>query len=380
MTAGDAVVVIGAGPAGAGTALRLAQLGCRVFLFEKRATPRGKVCGGCLHRRGLTLLEAWGVAGVCRRAGAVVLNGAELATPWGAVAWPRAHGVAVDRVRFDAALIDEAKRHGVLFRDRASVRVRAFDPGEQSWAYTVDGSETQTARVIVVADGVAGSSLAEVQGFTMRRRPRSRVGAAARLPGNAMDVPHGVVRMHYAAVDYVGVVRRADGDLDVAAAISPERLRSERRVARLVADVLAESGAGGRVQAAALEADWSLTPPFTVSRERVAAPGLFVVGDGAGYIEPFTGEGMTWALHAAGRAARIAAGSIKGELSAGAAALRWSRAVRSQRWKAQTRCRAMQAMLQRPTVMLAAVRAARCWPWLRLPAWSKSPDTAGAWA
>ena len=42
--------------------------------------------------------------------------------------------------------------------------------------------------------------------------------------------------------------------------------------------------------------NWHGTPPLTRRRVGVSASRLFVVGDAASYAEPFTGEGMLWAL------------------------------------------------------------------------------------
>jgi flavin-dependent dehydrogenase len=52
-TLGDALgpwacIVVGAGPAGAATSLRLARGGLRVLLVDRDGMPRGKVCGCCL--------------------------------------------------------------------------------------------------------------------------------------------------------------------------------------------------------------------------------------------------------------------------------------------------------------------------------------------
>ena len=41
---------------------------------------------------------------------------------------------------------------------------------------------------------------------------------------------------------------------------------------------------------------WRGTPPLTRRQPRVAADRVFVLGDAAGYVEPFTGEGIAWAL------------------------------------------------------------------------------------
>ena len=51
------VVVVGAGPAGGATALRAARAGLRTLLVERSSWPREKVCGACLHPRGVAELE-----------------------------------------------------------------------------------------------------------------------------------------------------------------------------------------------------------------------------------------------------------------------------------------------------------------------------------
>jgi geranylgeranyl reductase family protein len=52
------VAVVGAGPAGASAALRLAGAGLRVALLEKSALPRHKTCGGGLVQRAINRLPA----------------------------------------------------------------------------------------------------------------------------------------------------------------------------------------------------------------------------------------------------------------------------------------------------------------------------------
>jgi flavin-dependent dehydrogenase len=52
---------------------------------------------------------------------------------------------------------------------------------------------------------------------------------------------------------------------------------------------------------------WRGTPALTRSARRLAAERVFVLGDAAGYIEPFTGEGMAWALTSAAAVAPLAA-------------------------------------------------------------------------
>src|SRR5271170_4419237 len=63
-------LVIGAGPAGAATAILLKMAGWRVILVEKSSYPRQKVCGECLSAGSLALLDQLGVGAAVRdRAG-----------------------------------------------------------------------------------------------------------------------------------------------------------------------------------------------------------------------------------------------------------------------------------------------------------------------
>src|ERR1700677_2726366 len=63
-------LVIGAGPAGASTAILLQSAGWRVILVEQHAYPRQKVCGECLSAASLALLDRLGVGAAVRdRAG-----------------------------------------------------------------------------------------------------------------------------------------------------------------------------------------------------------------------------------------------------------------------------------------------------------------------
>ena len=44
---------------------------------------------------------------------------------------------------------------------------------------------------------------------------------------------------------------------------------------------------------------WKGTPELTRRPVRLGAERLFAVGDAGGYVEPFTGEGVLWALSGA---------------------------------------------------------------------------------
>ncbi len=90
----------------------------------------------------------------------------------------------------------------------------------------------------------------------------------------------------------------------------------------------------------------------------VAAPNVALVGDAAGYQEPFSGEGMSWALAAAAALDGVAANAAPGRWEPGHAACyrrMWSGAV----GRRQRACRLLSWLLERPRATAAAVEMAR---------------------
>ena len=115
------VAVIAAGPAGAATALRLAQLGVEVMLVDRADFPRDKTCGSGLSPRGLATLRALGVWDELE-ATAYPISGLRLVTRGGCETYlsgGTAAGAAIcPRRVLDHALLDRARALGVRFLPR----------------------------------------------------------------------------------------------------------------------------------------------------------------------------------------------------------------------------------------------------------------------
>ncbi len=114
------VVVVGAGPAGSSAARVAAERGARVLLIDRAGFPRYKTCGGGLIGISLDHVPASVLATVEQRVTSVrfTLHGGKANTHRA-----RAPFLAlVQRERFDQALVDAAKDAGVTFADGVTVR------------------------------------------------------------------------------------------------------------------------------------------------------------------------------------------------------------------------------------------------------------------
>ena len=93
---------------------------------------------------------------------------------------------------------------------------------------------------------------------------------------------------------YVGLVRVWDGRMNVAAALDPGQVRVHHGIGPAIAGLIREAGFPS-VPGVAVER-WRATPRLNRRGRSVAAHRILVVGDAASYVEPFTGEGIAWAL------------------------------------------------------------------------------------
>jgi 2-polyprenyl-6-methoxyphenol hydroxylase-like FAD-dependent oxidoreductase len=173
----------------------------------------------------------------------------------------------------------------------------------------------------------------------------------------------GVVHMACGRDGYLGLVRLEDGRLDLAAALDPGAVRRAGGPGPVAAGLLA--GAGWPVPETLAGRPWRGTPPLTRRLDAPAAERLLVVGDAAGYVEPFTGEGIAWALSGAVTVADVAAQAVAAWRPA--LAREWCRRHRRVVRSRQTACRAAAAVLRRPRLVAGLVRLLGFAPGLASP-------------
>ncbi len=354
-------LVVGAGPAGALAALELAQRGVRVLLVEKRAFPRWKVCGCCLNAQAQAVLAAAGVGQLIDDQGGVPLRQLQLGHRGQRASLALPDGRALSRERFDQALVQAAIAAGARFQAGTTARLGPSDATGRTVTLRKRGERPTTsvrAKVVLVAAGLAHGCIPARDAPAPIIQRHSRVGAGCMLPGSAAAYPAGSIHMAIGREGYVGLVRREDGLLNLAAAFDRQALHTS------AASASADSGgaaaaaravltsAGFPIPAGLEQARWQLTPALSRRAAVVAGERFLVLGDAAGYVEPFTGEGMAWALTAGAAAAPLVLAGLDGWSPA--LERRWQRELQVRIGRRQRLCRGLALLLRQPAATALA--------------------------
>lgn len=393
------VLVIGAGVAGCTAAIRLAHLGNAVTLVERAVFPREKICGCCLGAAGLRALDAIGLGDDVREQG-VTTNRfvAYLETRRSSrnglasvIRLPVAVGTAISRRVLDSFLVEQAAQAGVCVwqpheaqvvasdADRTVVRHRSLmaAQGRPGWQLTDE------FELVVVATGLSGDfsgSPPSADAAQPTRRwqlpwiqpPHGPLGIGAQLSGEhplacGWELERGEIQMVCGDEGYVGLVRLPDGAIDIAAALQSRRPGERDTIDRLVSLLLRHPGLS-EIQNGALttwlreDAPLMTAPPLRRSRSS-GRDRVVLIGDSAGYVEPMTGEGMTWGIESGLAVADLwASPSMRADF-----ARHWRKRLQSLQYKRRILCdgvtRAMRSAWLRQMAGVGLMHA----PWLARP-------------
>ncbi|MFM9996067.1 MAG: NAD(P)/FAD-dependent oxidoreductase [Phycisphaerales bacterium] len=355
-------VVVGAGPAGAIAARELARAGARVLLADKAAFPRPKVCGCCLNAAALGVLDRVGLGSLVARSGGIPVGEVRIAARTARARVRLPAGAAIARETFDTALVREAVACGVAFLPGANVTVDQLGETPRLRIGPSGSAQVIRTRVLIAADGLAGRLLGAEHGFPVRVSRAARIGCGVMLDDRAADrfgggrgVEPGVIHMACARGGYVGLVALRDRGIDIAAAFDPGFVRACGSPGAAAERVLASCSLGA-IDGLATAA-WRGTPALTRRRHRLQRGSVFIIGDAAGYVEPFTGEGMAWAMASAEAVAPIALDAMNSPASDIEADV-WTAAHHRLIGARMRTCRLVAAGLRRPALTRASVHLA----------------------
>ncbi len=345
-------VVVGAGPAGALAARGLAQRGYSVLLVERSRWPRDKVCGSCLNGLALSVLDDAGLGHLAAACGGRALTAVALSAGRRKATLPLPAGMALSRRVFDDALVNEAIRAGAVFLPEMTAAVGPVEGDQREVTLRRGISHRSVSAKVVLATAGLGAEVTDPGEIPRATVDQSaRIGAGITIESRSPDYRPGIVYMACGRRGYVGMVRIESGGLDVAAALDPAVIRTAGGIGAAVATILTEAGL--TPPAGVAEAAWRGTPALTRSRARLAAERLFLAGDSAGYVEPFTGEGIGWALASGHALVPLADLAIRGWRTEYAG--EWEARYRTLIRQRQGTCRSLRMLLRRPLLVRNAL-------------------------
>ena len=332
-------IVVGAGPGGSAAAYFLASAGLKVVLLDRKALPRDKVCGDGLTPRSAKSLAEIGVdlkgLGYHHIRGLRVLGaGKSMELDWPALSNFPSYGLVRKRRVLDNEITDRARAAGAEVRDRTEVTEPIFSDGALVGARWVRKEKAEGGGVVevdrgsilapftIVADG-ATSSFGRSLG--VRFNPAYPLGLGVRsyyrsdrhddefieswlelrkddllLPGYGWLFPCGDGTLNVG----VGLLQSSKRDLRV----NMSRLQHD------FIDVLPPSY--GITHETQVEPYKSARLPLGGSVDKPYGNGFLLIGDAAGMINPFNGEGIEYAMETG----KLAAGMVASALAHGASA------------------------------------------------------------
>ena len=368
------VIVVGAGPAGSLAARQSARHGASVLLVDKACFPRAKVCGACLNLQALSTLAAVGLGGLVERCGAIPLASMKLAVS-GAQASVSLPGKALSRAVFDAALVDAAVVAGAHFLPETHAYLAPVVGPTRTLVLRHKGHESRACgRVVLGADGLGGRLLAGDADHRTVVAADSRLGAGVITKDYPAFFGRGTVYMACGKGGYVGLVRIENGRLNIAASLDAAFVKQARGLGKAAAAILRVAGFPLVDRLEAL--DWHGTPLLTRHVLYPAADRVFLLGDAASYVEPFSGEGMAWALASAVAVAPFALRACRDWNPS--LVRKWSMCYRHTIIRRQRVCRAAAKVLRQPNLVRLIVGALTHFPVLAAPV-VRYVNYAGLW-
>ncbi|MGI8825761.1 MAG: NAD(P)/FAD-dependent oxidoreductase [Chloroflexota bacterium] len=309
------IVVVGAGPAGATSAILLARLGYHVVLIDRQHFPRPKPCGEYMSPGVEETMRRLGLFSAFRQTPPRHVPGMRIIAPSGLPLELRYQrlgntcpAITIDRITLDAQLVGLARESGVEVREGMRVRAPLIENRTVTGVAAVSGDREVTlrSRLVIGADG-SRSVLARALGLARPAHWPVRLGLMAHYREQE-TAPFALGEMHVSAGGYCGIAPLPGGRLNVAMVVREDALRRERVPVATFFDRWIESQPRLR---GALAGSERLTPirgigPIGSRIQRAWYPGLMLVGDAAGFFDPFTGEGIFRGLNGAEMVADVA--------------------------------------------------------------------------
>ncbi|HEU4559684.1 MAG TPA: FAD-dependent monooxygenase [Longimicrobium sp.] len=347
------VVIVGAGPAGAAAAAWLADAGHDVLLLDRAHFPRRKPCAECVNPAGVAALRRLGVWDEVMRAEPARLDGWRIG-PRGGQSFEGCfpggvHGIGIPREVLDHILFRHALSRGAEARTGVRVMDVILDQRGAVAGVRVQGDEDEReirARLVIGADGLRSVVLRRLG--LLRRRPELRkLALTAHVTG--FDGAPGRGEVHVTGRRAcIGIAPVGGGMANVTVVVPDQRGKEVAGdPAGFFDAALAAHGFGALRRTDEVMA----TGPFDCPVRSAVTDGALLVGDAAGYYDPFTGQGIYRALRGAELAADAAHAALRAGDTSARALAPYERARRRAFAPGERMQRIVESFVSRPALL-----------------------------
>ncbi|KAA3619339.1 MAG: geranylgeranyl reductase family protein [Calditrichaeota bacterium] len=299
------IVIVGAGPAGSTCALYAARAGLRVLLLDKKSFPRDKICGDAISGKSVNYLEELGLIEAVQQSPQVAVNGILFSAPNGTKITvpfiPRENdgispGFVCRREVYDNILFQQAKKE-VETMEGFKVTEILRNKGTVTGVAGVNGSDEMkniTAKVVIGADGYK-SMISRKLGF-YEHEPKHWVVATRAYYQGVTEMTQ-AIEIHFVKdvlPGYFWIFPLEDGKVNVGIGMLHNELK-KRKISLPEAHVAAVESPYFKERFKDAEllgkiSGWNL--PVGSTQRKVHGDGFLLLGDAAGLIDPFSGEGI----------------------------------------------------------------------------------------
>jgi menaquinone-9 beta-reductase len=312
------IVVVGAGPAGASLAIRLAKKNYRVVLIEREKFPRQKLCGEFIspecfrHFRELGVFEKMFSAGGERISETVFYapNGKSVSVPTEWFDENESGALSLSRAEMDLQLLEKARSVGVEVLEETSVAglliekdavrgVKIRTSNNQLKEIAADLTIDATGRAQILTKLFVKSRVAKIQNPKSKIQNRL-VGFKTHLKN--VHFERGRCEIYFFPEGYGGLSYVENNLANFCFLIKAEAVKKyDSDAAQIIEKLVYQNKrAFETLENSAPVHDWLAVSVDGFGRKDLnPAANLFAVGDAGAFIDPFTGSGMLMALESA---------------------------------------------------------------------------------